>query len=112
MQYRKIIIHHSACPSINGKGYDYMIMRDGMILSSSEPYEQGCFHLCLEGDFNSIHPKMNENREQLFIYQKLLLRLFRVYNLSGNHVFAHSNTCPGEHFPWNELVISPSDGYH
>ena len=112
MQYTKIIIHHSACPFINGKGYDYMIMKDGMILSSPELYEPNSLHLCLEGDFNSIHPNINENREQFFIFQKLLLRLFRVFNLSINHVFPHSDTCPGEQFPWDELVISPADGYH
>jgi hypothetical protein len=112
MQYTKIIIHHSACPSINGKGYDYKIMKDGMILSSPEPYEPYCFHLCLEGDFNSIYANVNENREQLFMFQKLLLRLFRVADLSSNQVFAHSDTCPGEQFPWQELVILPADGYH
>jgi len=112
MQYSKIIIHHSACPSINGKGYDYMVMKDGLILSSPEPYEINCLHLCLEGDYSTIQIGLNENREQLFIFQKLLLRLFRVFKLSSDQVFAHSKTCPGEHFPWDELVISTTDGYH
>jgi hypothetical protein len=112
MQYTKIIIHHSACSSINGKGYDYMIRQDGSIISSQEPYDPNSLHLCLQGDFSYLNGSSNENREQFFILQKLLLRLFRVFNLSSNDVFAHSDTCPGEHFPWNELVISPTDGYH
>lgn len=112
MQYTRIIVHHSACPSINGRGYDYMIMQEGSVIASTEPFEAGSLHICLEGDFNSLNTSLNDNREQLFIFQKLLLRLFRVFELTINDVFAHSDTCPGEHFPWNELVISSTDGYH
>jgi len=110
--YVGIIIHHSACPSINGKGYDYLIMKDGSILSSSEPFEPGWLHLCLEGDFSMPSHAPEASLEQFFLLQKLLVRLFRLHRLTPDHLVAHHDGCPGDCFPWNELVISAPSGYH
>jgi hypothetical protein len=110
--YKGIIMHHSACPSINGKGYDYMIMKDGTIVTSPEPFNPDWLHLCLEGDFDSHAYLDADHREQFFILQKLLLRLYRLYRLTPDDIVRHKTDCPGNLFPWSELVISPADGYH
>ncbi|WP_274364466.1 hypothetical protein [Paenibacillus thermotolerans] len=113
MQYTGFTIHHSACPSINGKGYDFLITRRGTIIPSSEPMDAKQLHICLEGDFSApFDPLSSEIREQLFIATKLILRLCAAYELSFEHMQPHTLTCPGRYFPWAELVLSMSDGYH
>lgn len=113
MQYTGFTIHHSACPSINGKGYDFLITRMGTIIPSSEPVDSEYFHICLEGDFSvPIDPLSHELREQLFIAVKLILRLCEAYELSFDRLYPHALTCPGRYFPWAELVLSMTDGYH
>lgn len=112
MQINGLIIHDSACSSINGKGYDYRIMPDGMIVPSSEKCDPNWIHLCVEGNFSSPLSASKAHHEQFFVMQKLLLRLLRMHRLSPDLIVRHSSTCPGEYFPWPELVISPADGYH
>ncbi|MCR8642337.1 N-acetylmuramoyl-L-alanine amidase [Paenibacillus sp. N1-5-1-14] len=112
MQCLGIIIHHSACPSINGKGYDYMVLTNGVIVSLPEPADSQYVHLCIEGDFSTKQERTTEQREQVFMAHKLLLRLLSIFQITEERVFSHCSTCPGGYFPWSQLVISSKDGYH
>ncbi|XOK63849.1 N-acetylmuramoyl-L-alanine amidase [Paenibacillus elgii] len=113
MQYYGIVIHHSACSSINGKGYDYFIAKNGDIIPSSEQTDPLYIHLCLEGDFSGPHAvRTPAEKEQLFLMNKLILRLSKTYGFQPDDIFPHSITCPGGEFPWSQLVISPEDRYH
>ncbi|WP_442601145.1 hypothetical protein [Paenibacillus sp. KN14-4R] len=112
MQCLGIIIHHSACPSINGKGYDYMVLSTGVIISLPEAADSQYVHLCIEGDFTGFQEKSPQQREQLFMAHKLLLRLLSIFQLTEENVYSHCQTCPGGYFPWSQLVISAKDGYH
>lgn len=109
-----IILHHSVCPSINGKGYDFYVTKQGMIIPSPDPTEPERIHICVEGDFSasSRDNMYGESREQLFVLQKLMLRLAETFGFGPGEIAPHANTCPGALFPWAELVISPKDGYH
>lgn len=71
-------------------------------------------HVCLEGDFGAEDsvPPLPGRKEQLFAAGKLILELAARYHISPLLVEPHSNSCPGAFFPWNELVIYASDGYH
>lgn len=113
MQYYGIVIHHSACSSINGKGYDYFIAKNGDIIPSSEQTDPLYIHLCLEGDFSGPRAvRTPAEKEQLFLMNKLILRLAKTYGFQPDDIFPHSITCPGGDFPWAQLVISPEDRYH
>lgn len=113
MKAAGIVVHHSACPSINGKGYDFMILRNGTIIPGAEQTEPGRIHICLEGDFSSAADGEDPAvKEQLFLFQKLAIRLSRLGGFSENDTFPHSEACPGKAFPWSKLVISVQDGYH
>jgi hypothetical protein len=113
MKIKGVILHHSVCSSINGKGYDYMITRGAVIIPASEQTDPCFIHICLEGDFGDQRQPMNsEQREQLFLLHKLVLRLSEGIGFSRNEVFPHDDSCPGAYFPWSELVISHEDGYH
>jgi hypothetical protein len=108
-----IIIHHSACPAINGKGFDYLILKNGSIIPASQPTEPGFIHICLEGDFSDRSSSMGtDSKEQLFLLLKLADRLSRLMNFSIKDIYPHSVDCPGKFFPWSQLVISDKDGYH
>jgi len=89
-----------------------MVMHDGAIVASPEPFDPEWLHLCLEGDFEAPAIRDEISPEQFFMAQKLLLRLFRLYRLSADKLVSHNRICPGDRFPWSELVISPADGYH
>lgn len=113
MPYLGVIIHHSVCPSINGKGYDFYIDSHSNITPASEPSDPEYIHICIEGDFESFSPVLSpEAREQLFVLNKLLMSLFLRFQLTIDDVFPHTFTCPGKYFPWTELVISIQDRYH
>ncbi|MFC0214904.1 hypothetical protein ACFFK0_21070 [Paenibacillus chartarius] len=108
-----VILHHSVCPSINGKGYDYFITRSGGIIPGSEPTSPEYIHICIEGDFHAPpHAMSQQLQEQLFVAQKLLLILAARHGFAANALLPHNEDCPGGHFPWTELVISAQDGYH
>ncbi|CAH0118702.1 MULTISPECIES: N-acetylmuramoyl-L-alanine amidase [unclassified Paenibacillus] len=113
MQYEGFVIHHSACPSINGKGYDFMILRSGDVVPAPALTDPHYIHLCIEGDFSRFPPVLYPSElEQLFIARKLIARLSEVYRIPLGNTYSHDGQCPGLYFPWNELVISGSDGYH
>lgn len=113
LQFIGVVLHHSVCPSINGKGFDYFITKDGTILPGSEPTAPDRLHICVEGDFNEDAPHMTaERREQMFILLKLLLQLSELYGFDPTELQPHDTACPGRRFPWHELVISLRDGYH
>jgi hypothetical protein len=113
MQPIGIIVHHSACPSINGKGYDWMVLQDGSIIRASERTSPSHLHVCIQGDFNqNITSVSTLEREQWFIGYKLITKLLEVYGLTADDVRPHGEGCPGSFFPWSELVISFHDGYH
>lgn len=113
MQYTGIIIHNSACPSINGKGYDFFISKDGSIMPASEQTEPSFIHICLEGDYSLSHQSLNlAQKEQIFLLTKLIYQLCSSFGLTAEDVYPHRRTCPGAYFPWSELVISTQDGYH
>ncbi|WP_438445558.1 hypothetical protein [Gorillibacterium sp. sgz5001074] len=110
-----VVVHHSVCPSINGKGYDFFIMKNGIIIPSSVQTEPGYVHICLEGDFAGMAGAelgSPERKEQLFLFQKLVIRLSRTLGFPLDHIQSHTESCPGKGFPWAELVISVQDGYH
>lgn len=113
MGYYGIVIHHSVCSSINGKGYDFFITKQGSIISSSDQTDPLYLHLCLEGDFSRpLEDYDPAEREQLFILGKLVLKLSQMFEIEQEDVFPHTHTCPGSLFPWSQLVISPDDRYH
>lgn len=109
-----VVMHHSACPSINGKGYDFLIRKDGTVLAAEEPQDMDYVHICLEGDFALQSGGVTEAQleEQCFVLQKLLIRLFGEYELSTLTFHGHNAACPGVCFPWSKLVISPANRYH
>ncbi|MFE5317127.1 N-acetylmuramoyl-L-alanine amidase [Paenibacillus sp. NPDC056579] len=113
MQYYGIIIHHSACSSINGKGYDYFITRDGSIIPSSDKTDPLYIHICVEGNFSAPRTHLTPaEQEQFFVLNKLIIRLAEVYRFEPDDLFPHDISCPGPLFPWSQLVISPEDRYH
>jgi hypothetical protein len=108
-----IIVHHSACSSINGKGYDWMISNDGSVIRAPERTDPQYLHVCLEGNYNRLSDYSSlVEKEQRFIGSKLIYRLLQVYQLAPKDIIPHDTHCPGFHFPWSELVISSQDGYH
>lgn len=108
------VIHHSVCGSINGKGYDFFVTREGIVIPAAEPTEPGGrLHICLEGDFS--HRSGAEHKaaeEQLFVAAKLIARLAAASGVSANEVYPHGDECPGGRFPWAKLVLSLTDRYH
>lgn len=114
MNYEGFILHHSRCPSINGKGFDFWVSVDGAIYAAPLLTDPDHIHICLEGDFSvasSVSP-LPGRKEQLFAAGKLILELANRYQISPLIIEPHNNYCPGAFFPWNELVIYPSGGYH
>lgn len=107
-------MHDSHCPSINGKGFDFWISRDGSIYAAPLLTDPEHIHLCLEGDFSKAEstPLPQDRKDQLFAAGKLILELSSRYRIAPLLIESHSETCPGSCFPWNELVIYPSGGYH
>ncbi|WP_248925378.1 N-acetylmuramoyl-L-alanine amidase [Paenibacillus hamazuiensis] len=113
MQFFGIVIHHSACPSINGKGYDFFISKNGTIIPASEQTDPHYIHICLEGDFHERRALLGApEKEQLFLLSKLIHRLSQTHGFEPDDIFPHTVSCPGKFFPWPELVISPEDEYH
>jgi len=112
MQILGFIIHHSVCPSINGKGFDFFICSDATIIPATIPMDEEYIHICFEGDYSKIVDLAPANQEQLFVAQKLLVTLALLYQIDPTQLFAHTESCPGSIFPWNELVISEQDRYH
>jgi hypothetical protein len=114
MQYSGIILHQSLCSSINGKGYDFYIRKDGSVIPASEPTESEYLHVCISGDFSKNEKiDMQTVKEQIFVLHKLILSITRDMEVLMNiPVIPHSSKCPGPLFPWYELVISLQDGYH
>lgn len=113
MNAEGIIVHHSACSAINGKGYDYLILKNGSIISASQPTDPNYIHICLEGDFSQPSAAWSQEAvEQMFLLVKLSLRLSGLLRFTMKDIFSHSAECPGAFFPWSMLVISEKDGYH
>jgi hypothetical protein len=114
MSYKGFILHQSHCPSINGKGFDFWVGMDGVIYAAPLLTDPEYIHICLEGDFSkeADAPPLSGRQEQLFATGKLILELVNRYQISPLIIEPHNNYCPGVYFPWNELVIYPSDGYH
>ena len=113
MSAKGFIIHHSACPSINGKGYDFLILKNASIVPAPHPHEPGNIHICLEGNFSDpAEAGRKDSLEQLFLLSKLLLRLSETLSIPADNVHPHGDHCPGAYFPWPQLVISGKDGYH
>ncbi|CAG7611943.1 hypothetical protein PAESOLCIP111_01458 [Paenibacillus solanacearum] len=113
MPYYGVVVHHSACYAINGKGYDFFIAKSGAIIPSSEQTDPLYIHICLEGDFSQPRNEWTPmQKEQMFILNKLVLRLAHLNDFQPQDIFPHSNSCPGPIFPWSQLVISPEDRYH
>lgn len=108
-----IIVHHSVCTAINGRGYDYMILKNGMIIPAAEPTDSSFIHICLEGDYSDRMTALSpESKEQMFLFLKLVQRLSRLMHFALEDILPHSADCPGKFFPWSQLVISGKDGYH
>ncbi|MEF3301853.1 peptidoglycan recognition protein family protein [Paenibacillus sp. GYB003] len=108
-----ITIHQSVCGAINGKGYDFYVTRSGTIIPATEATDSASIHICVEGDFSRPDETASGYmEEQFFIVQKLVLRLADTFGFDPGNVVPHTDLCPGKHFPWSELVISPKDGYH
>ncbi|WP_379129078.1 N-acetylmuramoyl-L-alanine amidase [Paenibacillus sp. sgz500958] len=114
MPYKGFVIHHSDCTSINGKGFDFWVDPEGMFFAAPMLTDPDYIHICLEGDFNlkDTTASGSGRKDQLFSAGRLILELATRYQISPLIVEPHGNSCPGTFFPWNELVIYPSDGYH
>jgi len=114
MHYKGFILHHSHCSSINGKGFDFWVDPEGQAHAAPLLTDPDYIHICLEGNFNDRHPAATESgrKKQLFAAGKLILELAARYQISPLIIEPHGISCPGTFFPWNELVIYPSDGYH
>ena len=113
MKFEGFVIHHSACSSINGHGYDFWIARDASVVAAPLLTDPSYIHICLEGDFGTSYDGMTrEQKQQLFSASKLIMELSIQYNISPLYLNPHNDLCPGTDFPWNELVIYPVDGYH
>jgi len=113
VQYYGVVIHHSVCPSINGKGFDFYITRNGSIIPSPDQTDPLYVHICLEGDFSEPrHHYTPEEKEQFFLLHKLILRLAGTFRFQTDDIYPHTISCPGFFFPWSQLVISPEDRYH
>ena len=113
MSYLGVIIHHSVCPSINGKGYDFYIDRKCNVIPANSPSHSEYIHVCIEGDFNHLlESAKNETKEQMFVLNKLLIQLSYRFKFVPEDILPHALECPGEHFRWSELVISVEDRYH
>ncbi|MEC0166841.1 N-acetylmuramoyl-L-alanine amidase [Paenibacillus graminis] len=114
MEYKGFILHHSRCPSINGKGFDFWVGPDGSIYAAPLLTDPEYIHVCLEGNYGEEYtlPPLSERENQLFAAGKLILELAARYQIDPLVVEPHTKTCPGAFFPWNELVIYPADGYH
>ncbi|AOZ91406.1 hypothetical protein [Paenibacillus crassostreae] len=113
MLYEGFMIHHSFCSSMDGKGYDFWISKDASVIAAPVLSDNEYIHICLEGYFNLEYERMSANaKHQLFTASKLIMELSNLYNISPLFLQPHSQICPGSHFPWNELVIYPVDGYH
>lgn len=110
----EIVVHHSACSAINGKGYDFYITRRGAIVPASEPTEDGGrLHVCLEGNFDQGKDALDiAAEEQLFIAARLMDKLGKMSGHTIVPILPHNEVCPGPAFPWDKLVISLSDRYH
>lgn len=93
MTFLGIIIHHSACSSINGKGYDYLIAKDGSVIPAQEKTDPEYLHICVEGDF-SLESEEVADPEQLFLLQKLILRLCQLYDIPLQAIRSHGDRCP------------------
>ena len=108
-----VIVHHSACSSINGKGYDFMVLDGGMVIAAAERADSDYIHICLSGNFNCPWEFLTVGqKEQLFVAGRLILRLAKSCGFGPDDVFPHRLDCPGPRFPWGKLVISPEDLYH
>lgn len=108
-----VIVHHTPCPAINGKGYDFLIQKNGTIIPAAYPTDPSFIHICLEGDFSEpVELLKPETKEQLFLFQKLTIRLSQTAEFNPADIFPHDSECPGNAFPWSQLVISVKDGYH
>ncbi|ASA22961.1 peptidoglycan recognition protein family protein [Paenibacillus donghaensis] len=114
MPYEGFIVHHSRCPSINGKGFDFWVGTTGLVYAAPLLTDAQRIHICLEGDFDSRGETsvQSSSEEQLFAAGKLILELAERYQIAPLNIESHNNYCPGAFFPWNELVVYPSDGYH
>jgi len=114
MQYKGFIIHHSNCSSINGKGFDFWVDPEGQVYAAPLLTDPDHIHICLEGDFGLPDTVSSPagRKDQLFAAGKLILELAARYQISPLIIEPHGNSCPGSFFPWKDLVIYPSDGYH
>lgn len=113
MAFEGFIIHHSSCASINGSGYDFWIGADGSVTPAPFLTDPSHIHICLEGRFDRSYDLLGTaEKQQLFIAGKLISELSRQYDISPLFLYPHTSDCPGKEFPWNELVIYPSHGYH
>lgn len=100
MDYKGFILHHSRCPSINGKGFDFWVGLGGNIYAAPLLTDPEHIHICLEGNYGEADeiPPLSERQEQLFAAGKLILELARRYHISPLVVEPHSPGCPGAFF--------------
>ncbi|MCX7569069.1 hypothetical protein OS242_03705 [Tumebacillus sp. DT12] len=105
MGFVGIVLHDSACPDINGSGFDFLVCRDGTVIPSNQFRDDDHIHVCVEGDFSTLADDPGVVREQMFVLVKLMLRLSSAFEMDPGKVSAHGDDCPGEYFPWHELKI-------
>lgn len=113
-QYKGVIIHHSACSSINGKGYDYFVTNEADVIPAAAPCDSDYIHVCIEGDYSHFNRDKTPYslEEQLFAAQKLIVNLYQKNVFIGVELLPHLHDCPGAYFFWSKLVISLQDRYH
>jgi hypothetical protein len=113
LQAKGIILHLSPCTFILQHGFDFFIQKDGTMLIGPNAVDPSYIHVALECDsMQQWRLLSHTQKEQLFVLQKLALHLSALYDFKYDDITAHTSACPGEHFPWSQLVISLNDGYH
>ncbi|MFD2879297.1 hypothetical protein ACFTAO_30235 [Paenibacillus rhizoplanae] len=69
MDYKGFILHHSRCPSINGKGFDFWVGLNGSVYAAPLLTDPEHIHICLEGNYGEAEqlPGLPERQQQLFL---------------------------------------------
>ncbi|MFC6649929.1 hypothetical protein [Paenibacillus rhizoplanae] len=67
MDYKGFILHHSRCPSINGKGFDFWVGLNGSVYAAPLLTDPEHIHICLEGNYGEAEqlPGLPERQQQL-----------------------------------------------
>ena len=133
-----IIIHYTAlknttdgisylCNKVNKVSSHYFISQDGTVYSlvdekfrawhAGQSYWEGrtdinSISIGIELDYSPYGKNNKYSKKMIFSLIKLLIKIQKKYEISKNHILAHSDVAPfrkkdpGKHFPWKLLYSS------